>query len=44
LHWSLKNMVVMIIIESDTSPYLLDYAGSLRVKALNNGLETTPVH
>jgi len=39
-----ENMVVMIIIESDASPHLLDYAGSLRVEGLNNGLETTPVH
>jgi len=44
LRWSPKNsMVVMIIIESDASPHLLDYAGSPRVEGLNNGLVTTPV-
>ncbi len=37
-------MMLMITIGSHASPHLLDYAGSLRVKDLNNGLEMTPVH
>ena len=35
--------MLTIIVELHVSPCLLDYASSLRVEDLNNGLETTPV-
>jgi hypothetical protein len=37
-------MMLTIIVELHMSLCLLDYAGSLRVEDLNNGLEMTSVH